>query len=534
MAQPDATPFDVSRRGPELRMLQKRISEASYLITDNTYRYRPIMRFFYERHMEHVYELTAEDVHRHMRMNVVKDPGYTIEACEADLSALREWGDLTAEQDREGGRTVEEFLRRRLLYAITPYGIAFERLLLELEQSDGTGGSLDAGLFARLSDNLTELAGLLAVDEPSREQLEQTHRLWAERGAAWDLFETIGTQGNDYLAQLRRSGDPDSMGDVVTFLAYKEVLQEYLSSYVKELMDGGARIRAKLDTWSRFGWDRLLAERLAHYAARYRPNADLRLRTADELQPNYSRQIDSVIAWFRPDGGLRTLQRRTVDAIAVVVRLSQRLIAHRSGVSRRRELEHLALAFARCASVEDAHRLAGIAFGATSPRHLSGTASSWMMQDMEPAWHQPAQTVELRPVRRGRIPTALSAPVELDSHRQQAALALELERREALAAEWDTLFVSGQLDLRSLDLQSSAHRDQLLDILARCLAAPDFSASAPDGSHVRVVVPAGSETGAVRSTDGTVLLPRLILQRTPPRVAFARSPAETKEAADTP
>lgn len=534
MAQPDGTACDASPRGPELRRLQKRISEASYLVTDNSFRYRPIMRFFYERHMEHVYELTAEDVHRHMRMHMVADPGYTIAACEADLSALREWGDLTAEQDRERGRTVEEFLRRRLLYAITPYGIAFERLILELEQADGTGGSLDAGLFGRLSDNLTDLAGLLAVTDPSREQLEQTYRLWAERGAVWDLFGTIGTQGNDYLAQLRRSGDPDSVGDVVAFLAYKDVLQEYLSSYVKELMDGGARIRAKLDAWSRSGWDRLLAERLAHFAARYRPNADGRLRTADELQPHYSRQIDAVIGWFRPEGGLRTLQRRTVDAIAVVVRLSQRLIAHRSGVSRRRELEHLALAFAHCGDVEDAHRLAGAAFGAPTPRHLSGAASSWMMQDMEPVWSQPALTVELRPVRRGRTPTAPSAPVDLDSRRQRAALALELERRAALAAEWDSLFGSGQLDLRSLDLQSSAHRDQLLDILARCLAAPDFAASAPDGSQVRVIVPAGSETGEVRSTDGTVLLPRLILQRTPPTAGIPHPAAGTKEAADTP
>ena len=521
MDEPKSQHFDARQRGPELRMLQQRIREASYLVAENSFRYRPIMRFFYERHMEHVYVLTVEDVHRHLRARVLDDPDYTVEACESDLAQLQDWGDLTAEQDRERGRTVEEFLRRRLLYAITPYGIAFERLLVGLEQSDGTGGSLDAGLFARLSDNLAELSGLLALPDPGRQQLEQTYRLWAERGAAWDLFEAIGTQGNDYLAQLRRSGDLDTVGDVVAFLAYKEVLQEYLSSYVKQLMDGGARIRAKLDAWSDSSADRVLVSRLALYTARYRPNPDGRLRTEEEVAPVFRRQVDSMLAWFRHDGGLRTLQRRTVDAIAMVVRISQRLMAHRSGVSRRRELEHLALAFAHCSSLEDAHRLAGVAFGAPMPRHLAGAASSWMLHDATAAWAQPAQTVELRPVRRGRTPTAPSAPVDLDSRSQRAALASELERRAALAVEWDALFASGELDLRSVELHASAHRDQLLDILGRCLAAPDLSAAAPDGAQIRIILPPGGETGEVRSTDGTVLLPRVILRRTSSRAHHA-------------
>ena len=97
------------------------------------------------------------------------------------------------------------------------------------------------------------------------------------------------------------------------------------------------------------------------------------------------------------------------------------------------------------------------------------------------------------------------------------------------------LFGSGELDLRSLDLHNAAHRDQLLDLLARCLASPDFSAAAPDGSQVRVIVPGGSETGAVRSTDGTALLPHLILQRRQPSVLKAKSTAaKNEEAKGTP
>ena len=78
--------------------LSKKITETSYLTTENTKRYRPILRYFYEQYERINYMLYKEDV-----FNELKDKnnfeGYTLEMCESDLEALVEWGNLTAIQD---------------------------------------------------------------------------------------------------------------------------------------------------------------------------------------------------------------------------------------------------------------------------------------------------------------------------------------------------------------------------------------------------------------------------------------------------
>lgn len=88
--------------------LTKQITETSYLTTENTKRYRPILRYFYEQYEKINYMLYKEDV-----WNYLKDKpnfeNYTIETCENDLTALVNWGNLSALQDTNNVSTVEEF-----------------------------------------------------------------------------------------------------------------------------------------------------------------------------------------------------------------------------------------------------------------------------------------------------------------------------------------------------------------------------------------------------------------------------------------
>ena len=73
--------------------LTKQITETSYLTTENTKRYRPILRYFYEQYEKINYMLYKEDV-----WNYLKDKpnfeNYTLETCENDLTALVNWGNL--------------------------------------------------------------------------------------------------------------------------------------------------------------------------------------------------------------------------------------------------------------------------------------------------------------------------------------------------------------------------------------------------------------------------------------------------------
>lgn len=65
--------------------LQKEITETAYLNQENTFRYRPIMRFFYPKHEQAENWLYKEDVYEALAPNI---PNYTLDDCQRDLDFL--------------------------------------------------------------------------------------------------------------------------------------------------------------------------------------------------------------------------------------------------------------------------------------------------------------------------------------------------------------------------------------------------------------------------------------------------------------
>ncbi|MGZ6366085.1 MAG: DUF2397 family protein, partial [Ktedonobacteraceae bacterium] len=67
----------------------------SYLVNSNRIPwYRVIMRAFLQHHRElYRYQLTAQEVRDAVRSAI--DPEYTLEQCQNDLAALRDWGNVT-------------------------------------------------------------------------------------------------------------------------------------------------------------------------------------------------------------------------------------------------------------------------------------------------------------------------------------------------------------------------------------------------------------------------------------------------------
>jgi len=512
---PDSLP--AARRLVPDRLLRQ-VREASYLVAENAHRYRPIMRFLYLEHMQHRYTHRLQEVWEWMRAHV--EPGYTENQCEQDLKALVDWGNLYAEQDRSRATTIEEFVRRQLRYGLTPYGIAFERLLVELESQRNTGGSLDVGLIDVLWEQLRELDAQLAQPDPARWPRSALQALFTRWTQAVDAFDKLGSQSSDYLAALHR-GAREPMADLEAFLAYKNLLVEYLASFVDGLYNQGQRIRSLLLAWERSGKVARLLDALVAFETRYRPGAD-RLPTEEEVRPAREAEWSRLVGWFRPDGGWETLRKRTAGAIEQVTRQAQRLMDRRVAVSRRHDLEQLAVAFARLQSLEDAHRLAGLAFGAAAPRHLLGSAEVFMLGDGGSAWEVAPQALELAPVRRGRPDAGRSAAVQPRREEQERVLEAERARREAEAAIWEAIFQDGEVDLGSLAVQDPAVRMRLLAVLGRCLVSPDWTAQAPDGSIIQLKAPQPFAVGVLAAPDGRLHLPAFRMVRRRPALARAR------------
>ena len=127
--------------------LTKQISEMKYLCTENTYRYRPIMRTFYKHYERLEYWLYKEDIY-----NELKDrfDNYTLEDCERDLETLVEWLSLYKMQDTKTANSIEEFKNKKFRYQLTEYATEIERLTISLEEMEIKTSSLEPKLFDRI------------------------------------------------------------------------------------------------------------------------------------------------------------------------------------------------------------------------------------------------------------------------------------------------------------------------------------------------------------------------------------------------
>lgn len=144
--------------------LLKQVSETKYLSVENTERYRPIIRLFFEKYERLEYWLYKEDVFNELKDNeYFKD--YTISLCEQDLLKLVEWQSLTSIQDTSNVATVQEFKNRKYRYQLTEYAIEIERLVMRLETLSVKTSSLEPKLFEKIRMLLSEISVTYDIKE---------------------------------------------------------------------------------------------------------------------------------------------------------------------------------------------------------------------------------------------------------------------------------------------------------------------------------------------------------------------------------
>src|SRR3989441_10729751 len=163
----------------------------TYLVNSNRIRwYRVIMRVFLQHHRElYRYQLTSYEIRDAVR--AVFDPEYTLDQCQNDLAALREWGNVTTIYDSSRATSITSFLSPALLYQATPEAIAIETFLDEQTRANMGKGSLRQGDLPHLWKTLQELdenltaTGIETIN--SREMAEEWQR-------AFEVWNTMARE----------------------------------------------------------------------------------------------------------------------------------------------------------------------------------------------------------------------------------------------------------------------------------------------------------------------------------------------------
>src|SRR5438552_8079578 len=156
------------------------------------------MRVFLQHHRDlYRYQLTAQEVRDAVR--TAFDPEYTLDQCQNDLAALKEWGNVTTIYDSSRATSIASFLSPALLYQATPEAIAIETFLEEQMRAHSGKGALRQGDLPHLWRSLQQRDEDLQTP-PSELTPARSREIAEEWQRAFEIWSTMASEAAQYLA----------------------------------------------------------------------------------------------------------------------------------------------------------------------------------------------------------------------------------------------------------------------------------------------------------------------------------------------
>lgn len=476
------------------------ISELRYVNADNVSRYRAIMRYLYLQYERLSYWLSPEQIYSGvMEWDVLKN--YTLEQCQLDLDQLVAWKNLTYRHDGTKARTVEEYLRKKYQYLITPYSIELERFLDSLENVKGYGGSLEPTLFDKIAERISDIYENQGNYDP-KTALE----VW---NSLYDSFQKLNQTSMDYIASLH-TGTAEDLMMTSSFLLYKDSITRYLQDFVQALQRRSYRIEGNLklineDIQNHFFSCVLEGEWLIPKVEEF--------FTKEEYRQNLERRWRQLCRWFCGDDNTQSelflLERASKDVIKKIVRSTLRIQEkQRSIVSRRQELDFLGKWFYHMEDVNEAHKLAAYAYGIFPTRHLQGEDNRDSDSQDLSMWDEAAieRFIRSRSRRRSGKGSGESETVE-DHHVKKEALRRQLvERQQQELAFLIEMAEKGRVKISELECLASAARVQLLEWIGRCMSSEKQEFYTSEGVKVSLRLPGDNQYTTLICEDGILTL----------------------------
>jgi uncharacterized protein (TIGR02677 family) len=425
--------------------------------------------------------------------------GFDTASLTGSLEQLKEWGAVAWTQDTGRVYRLEDFNRRRELWQLTAVGHAAHDSVLRVLGAAEHSGSLQRALFRDILENLAALSGAVEVGDATATYL----RLRDLDGALIDL----AANARDFhatIGQLRL----DTELEPERFLAYKNLLIEYLQNFLDDLFRYRTQIERSAALVEARGIDRMVA-----LAAEGDDSTGL--FAAPDLAGRWQQRWDGLVAWFRRSpqhgtAGADDLASATTSAIRDLMAFLRKLTESATRpITRASELVHLARWFARLEAA-DAHRLFDAAFGLGQPLHLGQEEEDPDRTSASQSWWEAAPvpvSFSLREYgkRAGAPPPSLASNFS-------SVRAMLLEEHEARRAE--RLEAAAALSAKAIEERTltPAELDLLLDLLDRALherpLRGDFKVEI-EAEGLRVVVSSGDSDCVIAAETGSLTLPHL-------------------------
>lgn len=346
--------------------LTKQISETKYLSTENSYRYRPIMRCFYHHYERLEYWLYKEDIYNELKDNEIF-VNYTLEECERDLETLTDWMSLSKMQDTKNATTIEEFKNKKFRYQLTEYATEIERLTISLEEMEIKTSSLEPKLFDRLRISISKLE---VIDNLTEEEISD---LWNDLN---DDFTKLNQNYQDFLKKFNEPKSEELLQSVL-FLQFKGEIIKYLREFVKGYQKNIHYIKDSISNISGLDIEEFLSKLNSGYKKTPIFNNDFDFNYLKEVNLG---KITNIFKWFTGTPSSLSegekLMNTTDNIIVKITKYANSLVELRGNMTNRKEeYKHLCRLFDKLDNIEECNKYASVVFGIENVRHFTGNSN---------------------------------------------------------------------------------------------------------------------------------------------------------------
>lgn len=343
--------------------LIKQIDETAYLSVENSFRYRPIMRLFYEHHELGENYLLKEDVYNELK-DYITD--YSMDDCIRDLEYLVNKMSLHAIQDTENVTTLEKFRFKNYRYEMSDYAIAIERMTIELEEMEVKLSSLEPRLFERIKNHLDNINNIESLS------VNNIHDEWN------DLINDFTNLNHNYQDFIKQFQNPrtEELLKVETFLDFKDNFINYINNFIKEYLFYSLTISNIVKNIDDNKINMLL-DKLDTYQKHIPTNKEN--YDYDKFRENNLKKFLNIKKWFYNADG-KSEGERLLDAssniISKITKYAGSLVElHGNMLRRKEEYSYLCKLFDSLTDINEAHSLAGSTIGVFNVRHFKGDSN---------------------------------------------------------------------------------------------------------------------------------------------------------------
>lgn len=486
--------------------LTKQITETAYLTKENTKRYRPILRFFFEENEKMNYFLYKEDIYQEF-VGKENFENYTVEQAESDLDSLVEWKNLIPIQDTEKVYSVEEFKHKKYRYQLSEYAIEIERLVLKLENLHIEGSSLEPTLIERIKEQIEK------IDSMKEKDSEEVYSWW--EGLNED-FRRLNEKYKDYIRSFYNI-KMEEIAQSTQFILRKSDLVKYLKQFIKILQDNSYQIEEKISKVTKETEDVILNKVLDEQKKVIRiDNLDEEF-PEEQVRERNKGKWENLKRWFIGSSNRQsevvTINEKTSEIIRKITRIANQIAESKGNISsRKEEYKKIAEMFCNTQSIEEAHKLSSLVFGMVNTRHIKGDfvrntdSINSLLTSEEPF------IIEIKPRIRGYKEKIERVSIEDKSEEKKKRIAEYMKQREEELREFEKYIKDGELVIEELPEIKANIRKMILKLIARANQTDAKETKTEDGRVVKLVYPKENRRCTMYSEDGNLEMPAFTLK----------------------